>query len=120
MLRNFSLCLVGKLNRLLLAITFSCCLIFAVNAQENLPDKCIQLPERTSVCPNILYKRSPVDIPQFEVKEGEMVCICMADFNSLRIAASDDAGKVDQMVALTRASVKLKIDEKTLLEVIRK
>ncbi|MDO6695805.1 hypothetical protein Q4574_21085 [Aliiglaciecola sp. 3_MG-2023] len=120
MLKNKRLCVLGNVTDVLLAIVFSCSLTFTVNAQENLPDKCIQLPERSSVCPNILYKRSPVDIPQFEIKEGEMLCICMADFKTLRIAASDDAGKVAQIIELTKVSVKLNIDEKTLLEVIRK
>ncbi|GAC13761.1 hypothetical protein GLIP_1120 [Aliiglaciecola lipolytica E3] len=48
------------------------------------------------------------------------MCICMADFSSLRIEASDDAGKVEQILTLNKASIKLNIDEKTLLEVIRK
>jgi len=110
----------GRFNSILLTLSFLWCISYSVNAQDSLPEKCIQLPERTSVCPNILYKRSPVDVPQFAIKEGEILCICMADFDSLRIPATDDAGKVDQIVSLTRASVKLNIDEKTLLEIIRK
>ncbi|WP_040521912.1 hypothetical protein [Aliiglaciecola lipolytica] len=96
------------------------CIGFSAVAQQAIPDKCIQLPERNSACPNILYKRSPVDVANYDIKQGEMMCICMADFSSLRIEASDDAGKVEQILTLNKASIKLNIDEKTLLEVIRK
>lgn len=109
-----------RFNSILLILSLFLSISYSVNAQDSLPEKCIQLPERTGVCPNILYKRSPVDVPQFAVKEGEILCICMADFASLRIPATDDTSKVDQIVSLTRASVKLNIDEKTLLEIIRK
>lgn len=84
------------------------------------PEECLQLPERTEFCPNVLYKRSPVDVPQLNIRTNEMVCICMADFAELRIAASTEQGKIDQQVALSRAAFKLDMSEQDLLTLIRK
>ncbi len=92
---------------------------FCAIAQE-LPSQCIQLPQRTTVCPNLLYKRAPVDIPNLTVKQGDLVCVCMADFIDLRLAATTEQGKIDQLVSLSRASNRLNISETELLALLRK
>lgn len=92
---------------------------FSAQAQS-LPENCLQLPQRTKVCPNLLYKRSPVDVEILNTKAGEMLCICLADFADLRVPANTEAGKVDQLVSLSRAAARLNMPEDTLLELIRK
>ena len=88
-------------------------------AFAEVPGECLQLPERTQICDNELYKRSPVDVPPLAIKAGEMVCICMADFSSLRIKASSQLEQIDQQVTLKRAAENLGISERDLLRLIR-
>ncbi len=87
---------------------------------DPLPDACVQLPQRTDACPNIVYKRSPIDVAQTNTKKGQMICICMADFSSLRIEAESEMGKVDQLIELSKLSVVLSLTEDELLQLIRK
>lgn len=89
------------------------------SAQE-VPDNCVQLPERQDVCPNLLYKKSPIDVEITGTKKGDIVCICMADFSRLRIPASSEIEKVDQQVDLSRAATKLNMSEQELIILIRK
>ncbi|WJG09729.1 hypothetical protein [Aliiglaciecola sp. LCG003] len=86
---------------------------------QQLPQQCVQLPQRTKVCPNLLYKRAPIDVPALNVTTGEILCICMADFQSLRIKAQSDLAKVEQMVELSHVAVKLNIGEDELIQLIR-
>lgn len=105
-----------SLRRLLLL----CWALVSFNiAAQAMPEKCIKLPQSPAVCPNILYKRSPIDVPLVNTKEGEMICICMADFALLRIEAESEAGKIDQLVELSRKSVAVGIPEQDLLQLIR-
>ena len=94
-------------------------LICSLQASAEVPGECVQLPERTRVCPNELYKRSPVDVPPLAIKAGEMVCICMADFSALRIEASSQVEKINQKAELTRSAIKLGMSEQDLLSLIR-
>ncbi len=84
------------------------------------PEKCVQLPTRTTPCTNLLFKKSPVAVPIMQTEKGEMVCLCMDDFNELRIEAESELEKIDQQVALSRAAEKLGMSETDLLILIRK
>lgn len=98
-----------------------CWAFFGFNtAAQGLPDKCVKLPQSPATCPNILYKRSPINVPLLNTKQGEMICICLADFASLRIEAETESGKIDQLAELGRKSVAIGIPEKDLLQLIRK
>lgn len=87
---------------------------------QDTPEQCIQLPQRTLVCPNVLYKRAPVSVPVLNVTEGEMLCICMADFQSIRIAAETEQGKIDEIIKLGKLANKLGISESELVSLIRR
>lgn len=87
---------------------------------QGLPDKCLQLPKRQDVCPNLLYKKSPIAVTQTETKQGEIICICMSDFNTLRLDADSSIDKINQQVDLARASEALGISEQDLILLIRK
>lgn len=98
--------------------------VIVVTAQpalsQALPDKCLQLPKRQDVCPNLLYKKSPIAVATTETKQGEIICICMSDFNTLRLDADSSIDKINQQVDLTRASEATGISEQDLLLLIRK
>ena len=91
----------------------------ATASEADVPGECLQLPERTRVCDNELYKRAPVDVPPLAIKAGEMVCICMADFSALRIEATTQVDKISQKAELTRSAIKLGMSEQDLLKLIR-
>lgn len=111
----------SKINLIALKTLVLLCWVFtSVNiAAQGLPDKCVELPQRSTACPNTVYKRSPINVPLINTMEGEIICICMADFATLRIEADSEAGKVNQLVELSRKSVAIGIPEKDLLKLIR-
>ncbi len=90
------------------------------SAQQAMPQKCIQAVQRTEVCPNLLYKRSPIDVEQLEITEGEMICLCMADFSDLRIRALTEPQMSQQALKSSRMAADLGIPAETLLLLIRK
>ena len=108
------------LTNKVISVTLLGALTYSGQVSAKVPGECLQLPERTRVCPNELYKRSPVDVPPLAIKEGEMVCICMADFVALRIEASTQIEKINQKAELTRSAIKLGMSEQDLLTLIRK
>lgn len=94
--------------------------VCASAAAQQLPDRCVQMPQRTQVCPNLLYKKSPVDVDMTNTKSGEIVCICMADFEEIRIEATGTIEKTEQQVAISRAASRIGLSENDLLTLIRK
>lgn len=86
---------------------------------QDVPEQCVQLPQRTLVCPNLIYKRAPLSLPSLSVVEGEMVCVCMADFNIIRIAAETEQEKVNELVELGKLAHQLGISESELISLIR-
>ncbi|MCC2617663.1 hypothetical protein LJ739_15525 [Aestuariibacter halophilus] len=94
--------------------------ISTVATAQQLPTVCVELPTRTEVCDNLLYKRSPVDVPLTSTQKGEIVCICMTDFSDLRLPAKGELDIIDQQVSLDRAARALEMDQQTLLELIRR
>ena len=101
-----------------LLLLFSASLSVNIAAQ-GLPDVCVKLPQRTAACPNIIYKRSPINVPITNTKKGEMVCICLADFTTLRIEAETEPAKQQQMAELKRMSSAVGIPERDLITLIR-
>lgn len=94
--------------------------VAATSIAQELPDKCLQLPQRQDVCPNLLYKKSPIAVTQTQTKQGEIICICMSDFNTLRLDADSSIDQINQKVDLARASEALGISEEDLILLIRK
>lgn len=83
-----------------------------------MPEQCVQSPARTMVCDNLLYKRSPVELATPPTQTGQMVCICMSDFASIRIKAEPPDDKQQQSNAAKMAA-ELGMTPKTLLSLIR-
>ncbi|MCV2885749.1 hypothetical protein OE749_13710 [Aestuariibacter sp. AA17] len=84
-----------------------------------MPENCLELPERSDVCPHLVYKKSPVDVNVVNVKAGDMVCICMADFTEIRLPADSRQKQIEQQVALSRSASKLGMKPEDLIKLIR-
>ena len=91
-----------------------------ISVKAEIPSLCLERPNRVQVCPNIVYKKSPVDVPALHVKTGEIVCICMADFAELRVEATDEVEKIKQKSSLKMAAGLTGLSEQDLLTLIRK
>lgn len=98
---------------------FAAVLLSGTAGAQVLPEQCVQVPERTEVCPNLLYKKSPIDVPMLTIQKGQIVCICMADFAEIRIPASSQLEMVDQKVSISRLAAKVNLSEQDLLTLIR-
>ena len=98
-------------------IVFSC--LFMSHLVLALPEKCLQLPERNSACPHLIYKKAKVDVPILDSKANEMICICLSDMGSLRLQAQGKLAEIEQQVTLSRLAIKLQLSEQDLLTLIR-
>jgi hypothetical protein len=58
-----------------------------------MPESCLQLPERTQACPNLIYKRAKVDVPIIAAKTRKMICICLSELMPLRIRGTRAIGQ---------------------------
>lgn len=108
---------VKLISRILPIIPLAIC---APMMAQEMPDTCVQLPERTEVCPNLLYKKSPIPVPMTNTEKGQIVCICMTDFADIRLPAKSQSDQVNQQVSLSRLAVKVNLSEQDLLTLIRK
>lgn len=93
--------------------------LLTVPVFAQVPEMCIEKPRRDNVCEHLLYKRSPVSIEQLKIKEGDMVCLCMADYQPLRIPIKDGIAATQQLVELKRAARDLGVEENALAQLIR-
>lgn len=84
------------------------------------PDECLQLPQRTDVCPHLIYKKAIVDVPPMAITKGEIVCICMADFIELRLPAEGLEARRQQQQILSRKADLVGLSDADLLDLIRK
>ncbi|MFT4940374.1 MAG: hypothetical protein ACI88A_003427 [Paraglaciecola sp.] len=84
-----------------------------------LPENCLQLPERISACPHLIYKKAIVDVPILGIKANQMICICLSDLGSLRLQAHGKLAEIEQQVTLSRLAAKLQLSEQDLLALIR-
>jgi hypothetical protein len=91
--------------------------MFTATIFAQVPEQCVQSVQRSDVCPNVLYKRSPVDLLPFSVQKGDMVCLCLTDFAQVRQhLIADRHAQAEQL--LQQMSAELNIasnDLKTLL-----
>ena len=90
---------------------------FLLSAQ--VPEACIQSPSRSAICDHLIYKRSPVDVAALEIQKNQMICLCMADFQSLRVPIRKGIAATEQQVELARTARRLGISEDVLLSLVR-
>lgn len=79
------------------------------------PEKCIQSPQRTQACGHLVYKK----ITTSEDENAEIYCVCLEDFEDIRVPAKDEIGIARQKYALRKYAAELGISEQVLLELVR-
>jgi hypothetical protein len=84
-----------------------------------LPSKCLQAPARIAVCPHLIYKKSALPVMSLDVREGEVICICLSDFKVLNNTAVDNIKKIAQQVSLMRIADKHQLSEQDILTLIK-
>lgn len=100
-------------------LTYAVGLLCAASAQA-LPEQCLQSMARSESCPQIIYKKSPVDIPKLHIKAGGMACLCLADVLGIREARAAQLQTPELQVSLTRFAQQWDMSEQDLLLLIRK
>ena len=95
-------------------------LVLSLPLLAQVPDECLELPQRSDVCPHLIYKKASVDVPPMAVKKGEIVCICMADFIELRLPAEGVEARQQQQQILSRKASLVGLSDADLLNLIRK
>lgn len=91
-------------------------LSFAATA---LSDQCLQLPQRTQACENLLYKKSPMDVPQLAVQQGEVICLCLSDLRSASDAQLSAVEKIDIQADWLQLSRHYQLTEQQILRLLR-
>jgi len=97
------------------------CLIFVglTTVAHALPTKCLQAPERQSVCPHLIYKKAALPVALLEVEQGDVVCICLSDLKALHSPAKNRVEQIDQQVTLQRIAKKYQLNEQDILTLLR-
>lgn len=91
-------------------------LAFALTSTGTLafPEQCIQSPQRTQSCGHLVYKKVTET-----GKEAKIFCICLEDFEDIRIPATDEIGIAKQKYAMRKYIAELDISEEVLLQLVR-
>tara|TARA_R110002153_G_scaffold32537_7_gene98480 strand:- start:2737 stop:3063 length:327 start_codon:yes stop_codon:yes gene_type:complete len=101
-------------------VVFCCLLLLGLTANAYaLPSKCLQAPERQNVCPHLIYKKAALAVASLDVKIGDVICICLSDFNALRNTVTSKVERIDQQVTLQRIAEKHRLSEQDIFTLIR-
>lgn len=92
---------------------------WSYTAFAELPQECIQSPQRELPCERLIYKLVSLTDPVTKKKESKMVCICLADFEELIFPAKTDAEKRLQQDRLKLYSAQLGLPEQEILDMVR-
>lgn len=66
-------------------------LTFSAPEWAEVPEECIQAPQRQAYCPHTLYRVARVAVPSLAINEGGMVCLCLSDLTDLPVARQQSA-----------------------------
>lgn len=98
------------------------CLILLIGLTteaEALPSKCLQVEERQSACPHILYKKAALAVRVLNVEKGDVICICLSDLKALKNAAASKVEQIQQKETLQRLAEKHQLTEQDIFTLIR-
>ena len=87
-------------------------------AATALSEQCLQLPQRNQACAHLLYKRSPIDVPQLAVKQGEVICLCLSDLRSVSDAQLSAVEKIDIQADWLQLSRHYQLTEQQILRLV--
>ncbi len=79
-----------------------------------LPEQCFQSTTRVRACGHMTYKKVVL-----EGEQAKVVCICLEDFEDIRVPASDEIGIAKQKYAIRKYSAELGLSEEALLKLVR-
>jgi hypothetical protein len=85
-----------------------------------LPSKCLQALDRQNVCPNLIYKKAALPVLLLDVEKGDVICICLTDFKTLKNIPASKVAQINQNVTLQQLAEKHHLSEQDLLTLIRK
>ncbi len=64
------------------ALSFSA-LLLTSTVFAQVPEQCVQAPERTNLCPHTLYRIAKAPVPGLSIPKNGMVCLCLTDLTDL-------------------------------------
>ena len=101
-------------------IVLFCCLLFVglSTVAYALPTKCLQALQRQNACPHLIYKKAALPVAFLNVKKGDVICICLSDFNGLNDTTASKVEQIDQQVTLERLAEKYQLSEQDILTLI--
>ena len=70
------------MSRLIIRLLAVCTLVSPAGWAE-VPEECIQAPERQTYCPHTLYRVARVAVPSLAINQGGMVCLCLSDLTDI-------------------------------------
>ena len=102
-------------------IVLFCCLLFVgkTSLTYALPVKCLQSFERKNACPHIIYKQAALAVSVLGIEKGDVICICLSDFEALINPSTNAIELIDQKVTMHRLAGKYQLNEKDMLTLIR-
>ena len=77
-----------SLRALLLLVA---CTLASSAVWAEVPEECIQAPERQTYCPHTLYRVARVAVPSLAINQGSMVCLCSSDLTDLPVSRQQAA-----------------------------
>ena len=83
------------------------------------PQSCIQLPERNTACPHLLYKKSSQAIAPLNVPANGLICLCLSDLNGLLKEARNPVEKAQQQWQLSQLQRRFALNQAQLVQLIR-
>jgi hypothetical protein len=98
---------------------FCLLLIGLTNVVSAMPSKCLQAPERKTVCPHLIYKKAALPVALLGVEKGGVICICLHDFEALKNTPISKVEKIDQQVTFERLADKYQLSKQDVLTLIR-
>lgn len=53
------------------------------SALAEVPEQCVQAPQRTTMCPHMLFRIAKAPVPGLNIPKNGMVCLCLSDLTDL-------------------------------------
>ena len=61
------------------------------SALAEVPEQCVQAPQRTTMCPHMLFRIAKAPVPGLNIPKNGMVCLCLSDLTDLPVVDQPEA-----------------------------
>ena len=61
------------------------------SALAEVPEQCVQAPQRTTTCPHMLFRIAKAPVPGLNIPKNGMVCLCLSDLTDLPVVDQPEA-----------------------------